>query len=166
MVLGLMMQHLLRVSQERNQPPVLRDVNRMYGARLDGEAKLRYVRREEGTIAEISINPLLAGGSRELAREIGQFVWRNAQDRVLLGVEVVSEDPLGAGSERLVVQRPFMPGTTVPTTGSRAHPRIPEASQGPADKAPATSGEASGKPAPPAAASPAAGATEPPRPRG
>ena len=111
LALGLMMQHLLRVSQERNQPPIVAEVNRVYGARLDGEAKLRLLRRQEGTLAELSISPLVVGMTGDLAREIGQFVWRGSPDSTLISVTVVCEDPLGAGAQRFVIERPFMAGS-------------------------------------------------------
>jgi hypothetical protein len=136
LALGLMMQHLVRVSKERNQPPLLQEINRRYGPRLDGEARLRFLPRRDGTLAEVTISPLLAG--RDLAREVGQFVWRTVHDRPLAGVEVVCQDPLGNGTERVVVERPSAAALTPPAleakrganarppvTGERAAPAAP-----------------------------------------
>jgi hypothetical protein len=158
LALGLMMQHLLRVSQERNQPAIVREVNRVFGARIDGEARLRYLRRQEGAIAQLTISPLLVGSSRELARDVGQFVWRGSHDSTLLAVEVICEDPLGAGSQRYTVDRPFMPGASAGSASARPAPPKPVA--------PATSSGAPATPAP-GAPTPAPPRTEsaPPRPR-
>lgn len=139
LALGLMMQHLLRVSQERNQPPIVLEVNRIYGARLDGEAKLRLLWRQEGTLAELSISPLVVGMTGDLAREIGQFVWRGSPDPTLISVTVVCEDPLGAGAQRFVIERPFMAGSMTPEASLRPtlQQKLPAGADG---KASATNG--------------------------
>lgn len=110
LALGLMMQHLLRVSKERNQPPVVREINRVYGARMDGEARMRFVRRPDAVVAEITFTPLVVGGARDLAREIGQFVWRNVEDPSFAKVVVVCADPLGGAPQQVEVHRPYQPG--------------------------------------------------------
>lgn len=106
LALGLMMQHLLRVSQERNQPPVLVEVNRLYGARLDADARLKWLRYADGKVAELTIRPLVTGVGRDLAHEIGAFVWRAAAEPGLAGVVVVCEDPLGGGGDRFAIPAP------------------------------------------------------------
>lgn len=122
LALGLMMQHLVRVSKERNDSPVLREINRVYRSRLDGDAMMRLLQRPDGTVAELTITPLMAGRNRELAREIGHFVWRATQDRPLLGVEVVCDDPLGSSPQRFVVDRPFLPEPSAPPRSPAAKP--------------------------------------------
>lgn len=127
LAMGLLMQHLVRVSQERNQPPVLNEVNRMFGPRLDCPAKLKYVRRSHGKLAELVIRPIVTGAARDLAREIGAFVWRSSTDPMLVGVELLCEDPLGGNGVRFVVERPAIGG----------RPSIGVGSGGPAPSAPA-----------------------------
>ncbi len=167
LALGLMMQHLLRVSQERNQPPIVAEVNRIYGARLDGEAKLRLLRRQEGTLAELSISPLIVGMTGELAREIGHFVWRGNQDHTLIGITVVCEDPLGAGPQRFVIERPFMAGST-PAVASPRPPLHHRPPAGAAGKASAINSVVTPPPVPARPATPApagSGPLPPPTPQ-
>ncbi|MEZ5963906.1 MAG: hypothetical protein R3F56_08690 [Planctomycetota bacterium] len=123
LALGLMMQHLLRVSQERNPAPVLVEVNRIFGPRLDCDARMKTARRPDGKVVELTIRPLLTGVARDLAREIGGFVWRSNQDPELSGVEILCEDPLGALGERILIERPSSlrtPAHTGPGSAGRA----------------------------------------------
>lgn len=158
------MQHLLRVSQERNLSPALQEINRVFGARLEGEAMLRYVNRAGCTVAQLTVQPLVVGGGRDLAREVGHFLWRNT-DRALTGVEVICRDLMGGTDERYTIDRPMLltnglpkPGTvqTSPTKSAPApsNPNAPGAPEKPAASsgAPSAPPPAATKPTTPPAA--------------
>lgn len=107
-VLGMMMQHLLRVSSERMQHPVIQEVGRLFAARLDGPVTVQMARGEDGgKTVHVELVPL--SGARQLAREVGEFVWRNMHDDDLRRVEVACRDPLGGPPMTMEVPRPFMP---------------------------------------------------------
>ncbi len=130
------MQHLLRVSQDRNQSPALQEINRVFGPRLESEAVLRYLNRPDGSVAQLTVQPLVVGGGRDLAHEIGHYMWRSA-DRVLAGVEVVCRDLLGGTDERYSVGRP----ASLP--GPRSKPAPVQSPQSPKSSAAPSSGSAS-----------------------
>jgi hypothetical protein len=139
-ILGLMMQHLLRVSQDRSQPPVVQELARVFGSRLDGAPHLRVVQRGDSIVAVLTVVPVLGSGSDQFLLDMGEFVWRNIDASAINAVEIVCKDELGDGQRVKSVPRPYLPWS------------------GAAERATAGSSKpAGGKPAPPTKPAPPAG---------
>ncbi len=124
LAMSMIMHYMLKTQQEHDVHPVVREVQELFGARLEGPAALKIEDRGGQKVAVLTISPVVGLSRGRLAKDVGQYVWRRLVDepRPQL-MEVVCMDPLGGGSEVFPVPAPYVNRGRSQPAKSPAKPR-------------------------------------------
>lgn len=96
-VLSLMMQHMLKVKQDADIPPIVTELMETFGTRFAEGAEFKIRDGERGKVGEVTIYPLMSTSRRRLVRSVGTYVWRNLEDRAAIDALIVAcDDGLGS----------------------------------------------------------------------
>ena len=95
LALALMMQHMLKVKQTHDIPPVVSELTQMFGSRFSKSCEFRVVERPGGKLGEVTVFPLMSSSRTRIARTVGDYVWRRFEDAEFDAIIVVCDDGLG-----------------------------------------------------------------------
>ena len=118
------MHYLLKSQDEQDTPPVVLEVQELFGARFEGPAALKVEKRDGQKVAVLTISPVTGLSKGRLAKDVGQYVWRRLVDEDRPdSLEVICRDPLGGEDELFPVAAPYVNGRRTEPAKTPAKPR-------------------------------------------
>ncbi len=124
LAMSMIMHYMLKTQQEHDVHPVVREVQELFGARLEGPAALKIEDRGGRRVAVLTLSPVTGLSKSRLAKDVGQYVWRRLVDEPRpQSLEVVCLDPLGGGYEVFPVPEPYVNRGRSQPAKSPAKPR-------------------------------------------
>lgn len=112
-VLSLLMQHVVKVKKNQDVHPVAKEINNIFGRRLDGKPtfelkQLTKGAKEKGTLAVLTISPKLPVAANSLVRSTGEYVWGMRGGKLLFDrLEIVTRFTTGQKERRFKIPRPM-----------------------------------------------------------
>ena len=74
--LSLMMKNLVEEKGDRDAHPMAREVQELFGGRLEGNVDLQWEERDGIRFAVLTITPAAGSPRERLAKDMAQYVWR------------------------------------------------------------------------------------------
>ncbi len=102
-ILSLMMQHVLKVKQDRDVPAIVGELMQAFGQHFSKSAEFTIRHEDVGPVGEVVVYPLMSASRRRLARKVGHYAWRNlGDDYEVVALVVVCDDGFDKRSRYLV----------------------------------------------------------------
>lgn len=126
LVLSLMMQHLLGVQHDKEQPPIVQELDELFGSRLERMCTLEVHEGPDDVLVRVRAFPADGMGTERFAADLGRHTWRRvATQQVVDRLEVVFAD--AKGRDRAVHAVPAPPMARRVRREPPPEPRKPEA---------------------------------------
>jgi len=108
-VLSLLMHRGLKIQKAAKTDPVVKAVTEVFGSRLQLPPRLRIKSEGDRRVAVLQLVPELPSTSPRLTRDVGRFVWQQANNRFDDLVILLKEDVEDRGTP-IPIPRPFLAG--------------------------------------------------------